>query len=99
MHMLRFFSSVFGEFQAPPIGLEYEQRVVSFTMDSKYSWNDIKEDGGQIVLVGLNMALKTAAPNFTKVLHYSSFFNLLFTRCTLILLYFVYISFNIVGIL
>ena len=33
--MLRLFFSVFGEFQTPPIGLEYElKRVESFTMDA-----------------------------------------------------------------
>ena len=41
MRMLCFFSSVFGEFQAPLIGLEYELELVeSFTMDPfrcKYS--------------------------------------------------------------
>ena len=45
MHMLRL--SIFGEFQAPPIGQEYElKRVESLTMDPfgrKYSWNDAKE--------------------------------------------------------
>ena len=50
MHMLRLFFSIFGEFQAPPIGLEYKlQRVESVTMDSfgcKHSGNDAKEDGG-----------------------------------------------------
>ena len=34
MRMFRLFFYVFGDFQAPPIGLEYElQRVESFTMD------------------------------------------------------------------
>ena len=53
--MRRLFS-VFGECQAPPIGLEYEQqRFRSFSVDPygrKYSWNDDEEDGGKkIVLV------------------------------------------------
>ena len=51
MHKLRLFFSVSGEFQAPPIGLEYElQRVESFSVDlcgCKYSWNDAEEDGGK----------------------------------------------------
>ena len=51
MCMLCLFFSVFGEFQAPPIGLEYElQRVEWFSMDSfgrKYSWNNAKEDRGK----------------------------------------------------
>ena len=51
MGMLRLFFSVFGEFQAPLIGLEYElKRVESFTMDPlgrKYSWNDAKGDEGE----------------------------------------------------
>ena len=60
MHMLPLFF-VFCEFQAPPIGLEYElRRVEPFTMDPfgrKYSWNDAKEDGGKkIVLVHVDMA-------------------------------------------
>ena len=50
-HKLRLFVSIFGEFQAPPIGLGYElQRVESFTIDQfwcKYSWNDAEEDGGE----------------------------------------------------
>ena len=45
MCMLRLFFSVFAEFQAPPIGLEYElQRVESFTIDPfgrKYSCVDM----------------------------------------------------------
>ena len=49
MRMLHLFFSISGEFQAPPIGLEYElQRVESFTVDpfgGKYSWNDAEEDG------------------------------------------------------
>ena len=61
MLMLRLFFSVFGKFQAPPIGLEYELKCVeSFTMDPfrrKYSWNDAKEDGEKnIVLVRVVMA-------------------------------------------
>ena len=44
MHMLRLFFSVFGEFHAPPIGLEHELKHVElFTMDPflrKYSWKD-----------------------------------------------------------
>ena len=51
MRMLRLFFSIFGEFQAPPIGLEYElQRFESFSVDPfgcKYSWNDAEEDGGK----------------------------------------------------
>ena len=51
MHMLRLFFSVYGEFPAPSIGLEYElKHAESFTMDlfgRKYSWNDAKEDGGK----------------------------------------------------
>ena len=49
MRMLHLFFSVFGEFQAPFIGLEYElQCVESFTVDQfgrKYNWNDVEEDG------------------------------------------------------
>ena len=53
---------VFGEFQAPPIGLEYElKHVKAFTMDPfgcKYSLNDAKEDGGKMdVLLCADMAL------------------------------------------
>ena len=52
MRKLRLFFSVFGEFQVPPIGLEYElKHVEPFTMDPfghKYSWNDAKE-GGYII--------------------------------------------------
>ena len=48
MHMLLLLFSVFGEFQAPPIGLEDElQCVESFSMDPfgrKYSWNHPKKD-------------------------------------------------------
>ena len=60
--MLHLFFPVFGEFQMPPIGLEYElQHVESFSTDPfgrKYSWNDAKEDGGYggIVLVRMDMA-------------------------------------------
>ena len=61
MRVLRLFFSVFGELQAPPIGLECElQCVESFTMDPfgcKYSWSDAKEDVGiKIVLVRVDMA-------------------------------------------
>ena len=51
MRMFCLFFSVFGDFQAPRIGLEYElKRVESCTMDPfgrKYSWNDAEEDGGE----------------------------------------------------
>ena len=51
MSILRLFLSVFGEFQAPPIGLEYElKRVESFTVDPfgrQWSWNDAEEDEGK----------------------------------------------------
>ena len=51
MLMLNLFFSVFGEFQAPPIGLEYElQRVESFSVDllgCKLTWKDAKEDRGK----------------------------------------------------
>ena len=50
----RFFFSIFGEFQVPPIVLEYELKcVVLFTMDPfgrKYSWSDAKEDGGASII-------------------------------------------------
>ena len=43
MRMLRVFFSAFGEFQAPPIGLEYKlQRFWSFSVDlygRNYSWD------------------------------------------------------------
>ena len=43
--------SVFSEFQAPPIGLEYElKHVESFTINPfgcKYSLNNAKEDRGK----------------------------------------------------
>ena len=56
MHSLSLFFSNFGEFQVPPIGLEYElQCFESFSVDPfgrKYSWNDAEEDRGKkIVLV------------------------------------------------
>ena len=62
MCMLRLFFSVFGEFQAPPRGLEYElQCFESFSVDlfgRKYSWNNAEEDGGKkIVLVCVDKAL------------------------------------------
>ena len=45
------FFCVFGEFLAPPIGLEYQLKCIeSFTRDlfgHKYSWNDAVEDGGE----------------------------------------------------
>ena len=45
-----FFFSGFGEFQAPPRGLECElQRFESFSADPrgrKYCWNDAEEDRG-----------------------------------------------------
>ena len=51
MHMLRLFFSVFGKFQATPIGLEYElQHFESFSVDlfgHQYSWNEAKEDWGE----------------------------------------------------
>ena len=51
MCMLRLFFSIFGEFQVPPIGLEYElQHFWSFWVDpygSKYSWKNAEEDGGK----------------------------------------------------
>ena len=61
VRFLLLLSTVFGEFKAPPIGLEYElQRVESFTMDPfgrKYSWNDAEEDGGEkIVLLRVDVA-------------------------------------------
>ena len=64
IHMLHRFSSVFGEFQAPPIGLEHKlQRFKSFPVDPfghKYSWNDAEEDGEKrIVLVRVDMAPDT----------------------------------------
>ena len=60
MRMLHLFFSVFGEFQAPSIGLEYELKCVqSLTIDPfgrKYSWNNAKEEGGKkIVLVCLDV--------------------------------------------
>ena len=49
MCMLRLFFSVFGEIQAPAIGLEYElQHVELFLMDPfgcRHSWNNAEEDG------------------------------------------------------
>ena len=50
-----------SEFQAPPIGHEYElQRDELFTVDlfgHKYSWNDAKEDEGKkIILVHVDIA-------------------------------------------
>ena len=49
--MLGLFFYVFGEFQGPPIGLEYElKHAESFTMDPfgrKYVWNYAKEDRGR----------------------------------------------------
>ena len=51
MHMLCLFFSVFGEFLAPPICLEYKlKRIEWLTMDPsgrKYSWNNAKEAGGE----------------------------------------------------
>ena len=51
MCMLLLFFSVFGEFQTPPVDLEYELKLAeSFTLDPfgcKYSWNDAEEDGGK----------------------------------------------------
>ena len=48
MRMLRLFCSIFGEFQAPPRGLECElQHFESFSVDPcgcKYSWNNTEED-------------------------------------------------------
>ena len=56
---LRLFFSVFGEFQVPPIGLEYAlQCVESFSMDlfgRKYSWNDAKEDKGKKIALDLKI--------------------------------------------
>ena len=62
---------VFGEFQAPPIGLEYElKHVKAFTMDPfgcKYSLNDAKEDGGKMdVLLCADMAL-TGLPRWNSL--------------------------------
>ena len=51
MRMFHLFFYIFGEFQASPIGLEYEvQHVESFTIDPfgrKYSWNNATEDRGK----------------------------------------------------
>ena len=52
MLMLHLFFSVFGEFQAPPRGLEYERQCFQFFLlvdpfGRKYSWNDAEEDGGK----------------------------------------------------
>ena len=60
--MLRVFFFALGEFQAPPIGLEYElQHFESFSVDlcgRKYSWNNAKEDREKkTVLVGVDKAL------------------------------------------
>ena len=50
MHLLHLFFSIFGEFQAPPIAVEYDlQCIEPFTMDlsgRKYSWSDAEENGG-----------------------------------------------------
>ena len=56
MRMLRLFFPTFGEFQAPPRGMECElQRFESFSVDPcghGYSCNDAGEDGEKnIVLV------------------------------------------------
>ena len=55
MHMLRLFFSVFGEFQASPIGLEHELWCFeSLTVDQfgrKYSWNDAEEDRGKKIVM------------------------------------------------
>ena len=61
MHMLRHFFSVFGEFQAPPIGWNMNYSMLShlqwFYLERKYSWNDAEEDGEKkIVLVHVDMA-------------------------------------------
>ena len=51
MRMLRLFYHVFGECQAPPIGLDYALQCFRlFSVDPygrKYSWNDAEEDGGK----------------------------------------------------
>ena len=81
--MLRLF---FGEFQVPPIGLEYELlHFESFSVDPfgrKYSWNEAKEHGGgNIVLVREDMAWDDADENNTfwhtvacKSIHHPSTF-------------------------
>ena len=55
---LLLFFSVFGEFQAPPIGLEYElQCGESYTMDANILEMMPRKMGEkQIVLVGVDMA-------------------------------------------
>ena len=51
MCTLRLFFSVFGEFEAPPIGLQYELQLVELLkMDQfrcRYSRNNAKEYGGE----------------------------------------------------
>ena len=63
MRTLHLFFFVFGEFQAPPTGLEYELlHFGSFSVDAsgrKYSWNDAEENGGKKnVLVRVDKALE-----------------------------------------
>ena len=71
MHMLRLFFSIFGEFQTPPMGVEYElKRVELFTMGPfghKYSWNDAEGDMGKkkIVLVRADTALVLSGGKIT----------------------------------
>ena len=52
--MLCLFFSFFGEFQAPPRGLEYElQHFESFSVDPcgrKYSWNDAEKEGEKKII-------------------------------------------------
>ena len=54
MRMLRLFYHVFGECQAPPIGLDYALQCFRlFSVDPygrKYSWNDAEEDGGKKII-------------------------------------------------
>ena len=64
MRMLRLFFFVFGEFQVPPIDIDYElQHFESFSVDPsgcKYSWNDTKKKTEKkiIVLVRVDKALR-----------------------------------------
>ena len=63
----------FGEFQAPPRGLEYElQRTESFSVDPcgrRYSWNDAEEDRGKkrLFLVRVDKVLKCCPTFFGSV--------------------------------
>ena len=75
MRMRHLLISAFGEFQAPPIGLEYElQRFQSFSVDQygcNYSWNDVKKDGGKKDHIGtcgqgLNLSLVVSGQESSK---------------------------------